>query len=149
MEGVCACSAKSMPVGSLVNWPHFVGAFVHSCRFWCRNLVEVWRRTVAYARNLYKIAAKQNIIITAEIYIQIHSVGLETGYMQIFYPPAIFPYRIGTPRCCIYIYNILKKNQIPPSISAALFALFWWALILSQTSGSQLYIFFGCLNLVT
>ena len=44
------------------------------------------------------------------------------------------------------LYKPIFKIQVPPSISAALFALFWWALILSQTSGSQFCIFFGCLN---
>ena len=58
-----------------------------------------------------------------------HSV-LRLSYL--FNPPASFPYRIGTPRCCIKRFFYTG----PPSISAALFALFWRALILSQNSGS-------------
>ena len=52
---------------------------------------------------------------------------------------ANFPYRIGTPGCPIKWWFY----QGPPSISAALFALFWWAPILSENNGCQFYIFWG------
>ena len=66
---------------------------------------------------------------------------------RFFYTRANFSYRIGTPGCPIkWLFY-----QGSPTISAALFALFWWAPFLSENNGCQcqFYIFFGCLNLVT
>ena len=66
-------------------------------------------------------------------------------YTYIYNPPASFPYRIGTPRCCINRFFLYRS---PLNFSCPVCLVLAGSNFISKLRVLLLY-FFRCLNLVT